>query len=156
TPDDNESNAEDSDVPFHLPKSDELEEEEANQREVKPKNIWDSANPVYARNMPTMPIPREPGVPDPKQTLPGSGGLDPNPDFADSENTAQHQVVSPANPIPPPPAQTAPINQSRYQQPAPYIPPPPQRAQPGQQYARPVAPQPPAAARKLPGRKARR
>ncbi|NDJ61877.1 MAG: hypothetical protein GYB67_12175 [Chloroflexi bacterium] len=45
------------------------------------------------QKIPTMPIPREPGTPDPKQTLPGSGGLDPNPDF-----TVPHDQGTQRNP----------------------------------------------------------
>src|SRR4051812_13967364 len=89
-----EERPEDDDIPFHLPFSDEVE---ATQHDLPPeKPLWNRDNPVDARNMPTMPIPREPGVPDPNKTLSGSGGLDPNPDFntrpsqPDAGNTMQH------------------------------------------------------------------
>lgn len=128
----------DDDVPFHLPMNDD-EMPEEKPLDVKPDkaHIWDAANPADARNMPTMPIPREPGVPDPKLTLPGSGGLDPNPDFVVSENTqptstehtAQHKAVQIGHTVPHMPA--VPQQQSGY------VPPEhqqftrPQQAQPG-------------------------
>lgn len=85
----------DEDIPFKLPRADEISEEEAARKSDAP--VWDAYNQNDRQNMPTMPIPREPGVPDPKKTLPGSGGLDPNPDFEIDEqsgHTVQHQPVS--------------------------------------------------------------
>ncbi|MCA0456347.1 MAG: transglycosylase domain-containing protein [Chloroflexi bacterium] len=130
-----EEQPQDDDIPFHLPFSDDIE---ATQSDAPPpKPLWNADNPIDARNMPTMPIPREPGVPDPNKTLQGSGGLDPNPDFntrpnADVGNTVQHKAVRldntmPHEPAPPhrnynPPQQyQAPI----YQQPSNIPPPPP-------------------------------
>ncbi len=66
------------DVPFRLPST----AEELNAlREIG-----------SSHDMPTMPVPREPGVPDPKKTLPGSGGLDPNPDFPQPRHSADYTV----------------------------------------------------------------
>src|SRR5688572_7285345 len=59
----------DEDVPFNLPK---VSEDEPGQATIDPRH-----NP---NAMKTMPHFREPGTPDPKETLLGSGGLDPNPD----------------------------------------------------------------------------
>src|SRR6266508_2876734 len=98
-PDDPEPGSFDDDIPFHLPLSSELDDDSL---AVEPDDtdLWDPSHPQDARNMPTMPIPREPGVPDPKKTLPGSGGLDPNPDFlpfdpphSKAEYTVQHEAV---------------------------------------------------------------
>ncbi len=132
-PDDElDSTQREDDVPFHLPLSDDLDDAAPQQLDVEPSksSVWDQRNTADQRNMPTMPIPREPGVPDPKVTLPGSGGLDPNPDFvisdAHSQHTAQHQPVRLD--------QTAPHQA--------YVPPPQQNAVPTehQQYARPQQP----------------
>src|SRR5262245_53199131 len=73
----------DEDIPFRLPLSSDLDDTDLEETEAEPNSsdVWDSANPVDAGNMPTMPIPLEPGTPDPRKTLPGSGGMDPNPDF---------------------------------------------------------------------------
>jgi penicillin-binding protein 1C len=130
----------DDDVPFRLPFSDDLE---ATQKEptMSDRPLWDAKNPADARNMPTMPIPREPGAPDPKATLPGSGGLDPNPDFApDAGDTIRQQRVRldhtmpHVDPVPqqytaptyPPQQYTAPVQQ----QPYPAYPPPQQTVPP--------------------------
>ncbi|MBZ0299124.1 MAG: hypothetical protein K8J31_05255, partial [Anaerolineae bacterium] len=88
----------DEDVPFHLPllhEDDEDDDTDDLPPMLKPQprkeEIWDPQRDRH--NMPTMPIPREPGSPDPKQTLAGSGGMDPNPDFRRSggtENTVSH------------------------------------------------------------------
>ncbi len=125
-----EERPEDDDVPFHLPFSDEIDDTQ-HDAPVEDKPLWNADNPMDARNMPTMPIPREPGVPDPNKTLVGSGGLDPNPDFntrpaSDMGNTMRHKAVKLDNTMP-------------------HEPPPPHRnyAQPsGQQYQQPY-PQPP-------------
>jgi membrane peptidoglycan carboxypeptidase len=79
------------DVPFHLPKADSA----------------GSGPTVDNRNNPnkmvTMPHFKEPGVPDPAQTLPGTGGLDPNPDmlplpFADGTYSAKTVMNLPKAP----------------------------------------------------------
>lgn len=118
------------DVPFHLPMNDELDAAAPPQPEIEPdtSSIWDQRNPADQRNMPTMPIPREPGVPDPKATLPGSGGLDPNPDFMIADPHSQH---------------TAPHQPVRLDQTAPhqaYVPPQSYIPAEHQQYARPQQP----------------
>jgi len=99
-----EERPEDDDIPFHLPFSDDID---ATQHDAPAddKPLWNRDNPMDARNMPTMPIPREPGVPDPNKTLAGSGGLDPNPDFntrpsSDVGNTVQHKAVRLDNTMP--------------------------------------------------------
>lgn len=69
----------DEDVPFHLPKMDNSDAEQATHHPRHDSNA-----------MQTMPHFREPGVPDPKETLVGTGGLDPNPDmqqFIDSAHS---------------------------------------------------------------------
>jgi penicillin-binding protein 1C len=76
-----EEDGDSDDVPFHLPST----SEELNAlREVDPSH-----------ERPTMPVPREPGVPDPRKTLPGTGGLDPNPDFPrhSADYTIRHEPV---------------------------------------------------------------
>jgi penicillin-binding protein 1C len=119
---DPESESHDDDVPFHLPINDDSPEDGL---PVEPDDtdLWDPAHPQDARNMPTMPIPREPGVPDPKVTLPGSGGLDPNPDFLPfdpqpskkADHTVQHQAVRLDQTMPSPrPAEPA---QQQFQRP---------------------------------------
>ncbi len=126
--------SQDDDVPFHLPFSDETD---ATQHDIPAdaKPLWNADNPEDARNMPTMPVMREPGVPDPKKTLQGSGGLDPNPDFntrptsKDAGNTMQHKAVRLDQTMPhePPPAHNNYGQQGspQYQQPPANIPPPP-------------------------------
>ena len=99
-PDDPVPPDDDHDIPFKLPLSEDAPEQLVDD-DKGATDVWDAANPVDARNMPTMPIPREPGVPDPKKTLPGSGGLDPNPDFLPfdpspskrADHTVQHEPV---------------------------------------------------------------
>jgi penicillin-binding protein 1C len=124
------------DVPFKLPRAEDLAEEEEARKSDPP--LWDASNHRDKQNMPTMPIPREPGVADPKKTLPGSGGLDPNPDFDNSfeaGHTVQHQ----------PPVQRQPqptlLNMRPYEQQTQQVQPPQQY----QQYQRPqyVPPSPP-------------
>lgn len=72
----------DKDVPFNLPKIND-------DADIQP--TYDKRHSPNA--MPTMPHFREPGVADPKVTLAGTGGLDPNPDMlpkvdmSHSENT---------------------------------------------------------------------
>jgi penicillin-binding protein 1C len=58
------------DIPFHLPK---MNDSDADQPTFNPRHD--------PHGMQTMPHFREPGVPDPRETLPGTGGLDPNPDM---------------------------------------------------------------------------
>ncbi len=131
-----EERPDDDDIPFHLPFSD---DSDATQHDLPPeKPLWNANNPVDARNMPTMPIMREPGVPDPNKTLAGSGGLDPNPDFntrpsqSDAGNTMQHKAVRLDNTMPhePSPPHRNYNQPQQYQQPYPQppanIPPAPQ------------------------------
>src|SRR5690606_9505254 len=69
-PDYEEEHDPDEDVPFHLPKA-------SADEDVQP-----TMNPRHNPSaMPTMPQFREPGTDDPKVTLVGTGGLDPNPDM---------------------------------------------------------------------------
>jgi len=55
----------------------------------------------------TMPVFKEPGVPDPKKTLPGTFGLDPNPDFAQANTPAEPTMRNPAVPSSQPPRKPA-------------------------------------------------
>ncbi len=83
---------EDDDVPFHLPKSPDYREP----NDEDTDDIWNAANAQDARNMPTMPVSSEDDdnpPRDPQRTLPGSGGLDPNPDFSPNV-TMRHEPVS--------------------------------------------------------------
>lgn len=142
----------DNDIPFRLPKVDELPEDDDPTDDIE---IPQEAQPP-AHQMPTMPVFREPGVPDPKKTLAGSGGLDPNPDFEAgstirrAENTVRHQPVRLGEDgyqatQPHEAAQYTQPAQGRQQyqrptQPA-YIPPPPQNAQAAaQSQQRPLPP----------------
>lgn len=124
---DEERDETDDDVPFHLPKVEELEQD----GEVDEVDEYDddetddmpavAAKPAEGRdshNMPTMPIPREPGVADPKQTLPGSGGMDPNPDF-NAGRTMPHQSSQPTLTNMRPVQSAAPPVQRPIQQPPP-------------------------------------
>lgn len=99
-PDETNPDLDDDDLPFRLPRSDESEPTETDM--PSSEHVWNAENPVDARNMPTMPIPREPGVPDPKKTLPGSGGMDPNPDFTAPSvgHTVQHSPVQAGHTLP--------------------------------------------------------
>ncbi len=127
--------SDDDDVPFHLPLSEDAQDEETERTD---EDIWDSSHPADARNMPTMPIPFDPESPDPKMTLPGSGGLDPNPDFVNPEPpkpeyTVRHEAVRLENTAPHPaykPAEQQPYQRPTHQ-PGEYIPPAPTNAQPG-------------------------
>src|SRR5262249_42969615 len=106
----------------------------------------DATPPPDKHDLPTMPMPAEPGASDPKKTLPGSGGLDPNPDFPpqdsspESGHTVPH-IVPPQYtmvhipgeehkyPPPPPPPPVAkpsqyPTHPPRRPQPQPASPPP--------------------------------
>lgn len=111
----------DDDVPFKLPRLEEVETQAK-----KP--------PAKSNSALTMPHFREPGVSDPKMTLPGTGGLDPNPDMAQWQNQPQQQRPAASNPprrpaeptlrnqrpvaAPPPPAYAAQPQQNQYQRPA--------------------------------------
>ncbi len=128
---------EDEDIPFRLPvNNDDTPDEGILPVEPDETELWDVENTSDRHNMPTMPIPREPGVPDPKLTLPGSGGLDPNPDFLpfdpvsgpqkDTAHTAQHVPVRLENTVQTTPQSAAPQQFQRPQQQ--YMPPaPPQK-----------------------------
>ncbi len=85
---DDSENGSDDDVPFHLPPVEDNSDSELESTEQTEIPAW---KPHEAHNMPTMPIPREPGSPDPKKTLPGTEGMDPNPDF---EPPSQATVVN--------------------------------------------------------------
>lgn len=128
----------DEDVPFHLPKA-------SADDDVQP-----TMNPRHNPNaMPTMPHFREPGTDDPKVTLVGTGGLDPNPDMnppqqkPDSSYSANTVMNIPkAPPQAPMTAQNSNLADSRYQRPQQpqgqnvqgrYVPPPPQQRAQGQQ-----------------------
>ncbi|MGB7339940.1 MAG: transglycosylase domain-containing protein [Phototrophicaceae bacterium] len=124
----------DEDVPFKLPK---LSNDEAVQPTVNPRH-----NP---NAMPTMPHFREPGMVDPKITLAGTGGLDPNPDMMSPVPDPSHGQQTVMNMPKAPqqaPAQMTQANpntsDARYQRPnnptvqsaqGQYVPPPPQRQQ---------------------------
>jgi penicillin-binding protein 1C len=141
----------DDDVPFHLPMSENLPEEEPlPDKDDDTEELWGGGKPPQSvsHNMPTMPIPREPGVPDPKQTLPGSGGLDPNPDFEQPSRpdvTMRHEPVRLDMTQPNPGSQQVynPQENQRFQRPPQpqsgqqyqYIPPAPTTAHPAQQGA---------------------
>lgn len=125
----------DADVPFHLPKSEELEDDDYagpdEDTDAMPaytapnETILDDVPRRDAHNMPTMPIPREPGMPDPKKTV-VSGGNVPRADKTVqsapvrpedySYSNAQQTVQSPV------PAD------ARYQRPRQAAPPPPPQA----------------------------
>lgn len=85
---------EDEDVPFKLPKSEDYAEDDD-----ETDDIWNAADSQDARNMPTMPVSSRPEGEEtapsraPEHTLPGSGGLDPNPDFFTPGATIRHQPV---------------------------------------------------------------
>jgi penicillin-binding protein 1C len=130
----------DEDVPFNLPK---VSEDEPGQATIDPRH-----NP---NAMKTMPHFREPGTPDPKETLLGSGGLDPNPDmqaFNNPANSAQTVMNLPraSQPVPQPRSDRTIMNPNLaanpYQQPAqaPQQAIPPQGT-PQQQYQMPPPPQ---------------
>ncbi|MEO8611987.1 MAG: transglycosylase domain-containing protein [Chloroflexota bacterium] len=129
------SNNDDNDIPFKLPMSEDMADDVAAD-DKDHTDVWDPAHPVDARNMPTMPIPREPGVPDPKKTLAGSGGLDPNPDFLPFDSTSskradytvQHEAVRIDQTAPHPAVQPQQYPQYQRPQQASNIPPaPPQK-----------------------------
>jgi hypothetical protein len=115
----------DDDIPFHLPMDG--EDDETPDADV-PLNTWDKKRDAH--NMPTMPIPREPGTPDYKKTLAGSGGLDPNPDFESNQagNTVQHNPLSQDTLMNMRPVSGAQQSQRAAQ--PPYVPPAPPTAMP--------------------------
>jgi penicillin-binding protein 1C len=125
----------DEDVPFKLPK---LAPTDSNPTIDQRRN---------EHRMVTMPVFKEPGVPDPKETLLGSGGLDPNPDMVRFQQQNAQQTPQSNNPtirnMPPVQGgqhtvpsqaqrgvQRQPMPQQAQQQPMPqgggYMPPPPQ------------------------------
>jgi hypothetical protein len=148
------------DVPFHLPKADSGGSGPTSDNRNNPNKML------------TMPHFHEPGVPDAAKTLPGTGGLDPNPDMlprTDSSNSAKTVMNLPKAPAeskrPPEPSVPSAqgdmtmanpnLSDNRYQRPASqprvqnaqgtYVPGPPQR-QGGQQQPQ----------RNLPKRRSRR
>lgn len=117
----------DDDIPFKLPRA-------AASENIQP--TLDVREDPH--RMVTMPVFRDPKMSDPRVTLPGSGGLDPNPDMPapqrpNIERTVQHIPAAPA-PAPSPQEQYTAANpslsDSRYQRPAGgYAPPPPPQQQ---------------------------
>ncbi len=106
----------DEDVPFKLPKVGEGDNEQTFRRDLSDL---------------TMPHFREPGVTDPKQTLPGTGGLDPNPEMqppdepqsSHSQPTLRNMPRVPDSPQPAPfdgnlTAANPNLADNRYQRPA--------------------------------------
>ncbi len=86
------------DVPFKLPLAEDYVPDEDETADWPAVDENDPAGPLpIDPRQPTRPIFREPGQPDPKATLPGSGGLDPNPDMAGFQShqqaTARHPAV---------------------------------------------------------------
>lgn len=143
----------DDDIPFKLPRL----EDDSPEHEPTDRMSATERDDDRPYNLPTMPIPREPGVPDPKQTLVGSGGLDPNPDMEpyrkpDAGMTVQSPAVridpgmtvqSPAVKLPAQPAQPAYPAYPQYQRPAqqatpPIPPPPPTQMAPGYGQGQPM------------------
>jgi len=109
------------DVPFHLPLNDSGGQGDTINRRKD------------SNSAPTMPHFREPGVPDPRETLLGTGGLDPNPDmqpYRESQPTVRNmpRVPQPAAQQPIQSAQPTPSNAPRRYQQAQgaYVPPPTQ------------------------------
>ena len=134
--DDEQAKKQDEDVPFHLPMAEEEVDDPDQPQplfshkpppEPKPEELWD--NERDSHNMPTMPVPREPGSQDPKKTLAGSGGLDPNPDFQRPPKPqrpgGQATMVGTHPAVPPPPQYSRPV-----QAPPPPPPPAPTRSRP--------------------------
>ncbi len=124
----------DDDVPFHLPMAEDTAPSDEDTDELPPDMTVPSGvilDDYRANKLPTMPIPREPGQPDPKQTLPGSGGMDPNPDFgqpAPPEKTVANPIIRQQQPHSRQTVQ-APIDHQRFQRPQ--TPPPPPQAPQG-------------------------
>ncbi len=105
-PDDND--LDDDDVPFHLPKSEDYVEDDDETADLLPgTEQWGGDIPEDVHDKPTIPLERESAPPvDTKRTLPGTGGLDPNPDFLgfdtmprEVDRTARHDVVRPEYPV---------------------------------------------------------
>lgn len=71
----------DTDVPFNLPNADDM-----------PEVTIDSRHDPH--KMATMPLFREPGQTDPRRTLVGSGGLDPNPDMTMPNDRSEQTVAN--------------------------------------------------------------
>ena len=164
----------DDDVPFRLPRAkadtgvqaaqqaEQGTSTSANTEQAEQPDTYDPNNPHVARTMPAF---REPGADDPKLTLPGTGGLDPNPDMPaaadalpsldDTDELDQATIKSHADQI----AQTSQatlMNQRAYRRPTPppqqqaKVPAPTPRPQPyampsnnpnHQRYQRPAYPQ---------------
>ncbi|MEO1443235.1 MAG: hypothetical protein AAFV33_22730, partial [Chloroflexota bacterium] len=88
--------AHDDDVPFHLPKADDYDDYAAPDEDTgdmpaytaPSQSILDDAPRRDAHNMPTMPIPREPGMPNPNKTVTSTG----------SEGTANTMRSNPVRP----------------------------------------------------------
>ena len=136
------------DVPFKLPKV------------SSDDNIQPTVNPRHNPNsMKTMPHFREPGSEDPKLTLPGTGGLDPNPDMMprvpDMSHSQQTVMNMPKASQQEPPQMTAAnpnLSDARFQRPAQQAPRPAQ----GQHVPRPPQQQYGFEQKKLPPRRGRR
>lgn len=86
---DDEPPADDDDVPFKLP----------NASEISDQPTLDNRNDPH--KMLTMPVFKEPGVTDPKKTLVGTGGLDPNPDMDDWRGSGADKTVQNLRAVPP-------------------------------------------------------
>ncbi len=141
----------DHDVPFRLPRTDDEDtdtpayplpgkqaarpasptqedaplDDDETPLEIPPVVVRPRPSQRDPHDLPTMPIPREPGAPDPRQTLPGTGGLDPNPDF--SAPRRNDQATAARLPAVRPPAPAAGPAVPRPVQPPAYVPPPPAR-----------------------------
>jgi penicillin-binding protein 1C len=91
------------------------------------REVTDPTLPPDAHMLPTMPIPNEPGY-DPKKTLPGTGGMDPNPDFAPEDPFAEQRAYTVPHIVPfEHTVVHVPVQDGQQQKPAP-APPPPQLA----------------------------
>ena len=146
-----ETNGPDNDIPFDLPKADDMdnyadpndETDDLPAYTAPSQGILDEVPRRDAHNMPTMPIPREPGMPDPRQTVNNPNVPRPE-DFTYSH--MQQTMPSPAakpqdqryqrsqgNRVPPPAPQQRPQQQMRSSAPPPGVPGPQQQhpAQPG-------------------------
>ncbi|MCB9453804.1 MAG: transglycosylase domain-containing protein [Anaerolineaceae bacterium] len=154
----------DDDVPFHLPKSEDYAEDDDETADLIPgTEVWQASAEDDFHQQPTMPM--ESGSEQPKSeqpkvdtTLPGTAGLDPNPDFLsfdtvprEVDRTARHEVVRPDYP-PAYQQQTQPVQRvenARFQRPA-------QPTQPGSASPIPARPAAPDKAARLPGQNRRR
>ncbi|MBZ0276300.1 MAG: transglycosylase domain-containing protein, partial [Anaerolineae bacterium] len=128
-PDEPDNHADD-DVPFHLPKSEDYAEDDDETADLLPgTEVWDASKAQDFHNMPTVPLSEESAEEtNSANTLPGTSGLDPNPDFQepntaprDVNRTARHEPVRPVQAPPTYQQQTQPIprvDDSRFQRPA--------------------------------------